>query len=237
MKLDPRRKNSRWYFGGLAATGSAAVMHPLDLIKVHLQTQKSGKLRILPSMVHICKTQGFFALYRGLTASIFRQMSYSTARFAVYEALKAELSKTNRTSLEWKVASAAISGFSGGFIGTPGDVVNVRMQNDTKLPKDQRRGYTNVFNGIWRIINEEGISKLFSGASAASCRAMVLTIGQLASYDHIKEILLHHGFNDTANTHVLTSIMAGVIAVTITQPIDVIKTRLMFNKGEYSVHN
>lgn len=28
-----------------------------------------------------------------------------------------------------------------GFIGTPGDMVNVRMQNDVKLPPDQRRKY------------------------------------------------------------------------------------------------
>ncbi|RZF46098.1 hypothetical protein LSTR_LSTR004811 [Laodelphax striatellus] len=166
---------------------------------------------------------------------MFRQMTYSTARFAVYEAIKKELNKTNRKSVEWKVASAAVSGFSGGFIGTPGDVVNVRMQNDIKLPIEQRRGYTNVFNGIWRIINEEGIAKLFSGASAASCRAAVLTVGQLASYDQIKEIFINYGFSDTTNTHLVSSILAGVIAVTITQRIDVVKTRLMFSKaGEFN---
>lgn len=41
-----------------------------------------------------------------------------------------------------KVLLAASSGACGGFVGTPGDMVNVRMQNDMKLPKDQRRKYS-----------------------------------------------------------------------------------------------
>ena len=37
------------------------------------------------------------------------------------------------------LALAAVAGFSGGIVGTPGDMINVRMQNDIKLPADQRR--------------------------------------------------------------------------------------------------
>ena len=38
-----------------------------------------------------------------------------------------------------RVAMAAFAGCCGGFIGTPGDMINVRMQNDIKLPADKRR--------------------------------------------------------------------------------------------------
>lgn len=38
-----------------------------------------------------------------------------------------------------KVFLAGASGACGGFVGTPGDMVNVRMQNDMKLPADKRR--------------------------------------------------------------------------------------------------
>ena len=31
------------------------------------------------------------------------------------------------------------SGACGGFVGTPCDMINVRMQNDIKLPVDKRR--------------------------------------------------------------------------------------------------
>ena len=42
---------------------------------------------------------------------------------------------------------AAVAGACGGFVGTPGDMTNVRMQNDMKLPPDQRR--KSVANSLW----------------------------------------------------------------------------------------
>ena len=44
------------------------------------------------------------------------------------------------------LALAAVAGFSGGIVGTPGDMINVRMQNDIKLPADQRRKWVTIFN-------------------------------------------------------------------------------------------
>ena len=38
-----------------------------------------------------------------------------------------------------RVGMAAGAGACGGLVGTPGDMINVRMQNDIKLPTDQRR--------------------------------------------------------------------------------------------------
>lgn len=38
-----------------------------------------------------------------------------------------------------KAFLAGLGGFAGGFVGNPADLVNVRMQNDMKLPPDQRR--------------------------------------------------------------------------------------------------
>lgn len=38
-----------------------------------------------------------------------------------------------------RILIAGFAGACGGFIGTPGDMVNVRMQNDIKLPPGSRR--------------------------------------------------------------------------------------------------
>jgi dicarboxylate transporter 10 len=38
-----------------------------------------------------------------------------------------------------KALIAGMSGAVGGFVGTPGDMINVRMQNDIKIPEAQRR--------------------------------------------------------------------------------------------------
>jgi dicarboxylate transporter 10 len=38
-----------------------------------------------------------------------------------------------------RVGIAALAGACGGYIGTPADMINVRMQNDIKLPVESRR--------------------------------------------------------------------------------------------------
>ena len=48
-----------------------------------------------------------------------------------------------------RLGMAAVAGACGGFVGTPGDMTNVRMQNDMKLPPDQRR--KSVEYSLWHI--------------------------------------------------------------------------------------
>jgi len=59
--------------------------HPLDPLKVHLQTQQDGKIGIVRQTANIIKADGILALYNGLSASLVRQLTYSTTRFAIYE--------------------------------------------------------------------------------------------------------------------------------------------------------
>ncbi|KAB7503294.1 Mitochondrial dicarboxylate carrier [Armadillidium nasatum] len=210
---------AKWYFGGVASCGAACFTHPLDTLKVHLQTQQETKLGGVQMAMRVVKTQGFFALYNGLSASLLRQVTYSTTRFAIYE----------------RALIAGIAGACGGFVGTPGDMVNVRMQNDIKLPADQRRNYKHALDGVYRVFREEGVTRLFRGASSATLRAVLMTIGQLSFYDQIKGFLLSTSyFNDNLLCHFASSLTAGAIATTMTQPVDVIKTRAMNAKpGEF----
>lgn len=55
---DKQKKLSRWYFGGVASAMAACCTHPLDLLKVHLQTQQEGKVNIVKTTVKIVREQG-----------------------------------------------------------------------------------------------------------------------------------------------------------------------------------
>lgn len=229
---DREKRVGRWYFGGLSSAGAACCTHPLDLLKVHLQTQQEGKTGLIKLTVNIVRKQGFLALYNGLSASLLRQLTYSTTRFGIYEVVK---QKCQPDSFASKVALAAVAGACGGFVGTPGDMVNVRMQNDIKLPPEKRRNYKHAIDGLFRVYKEEGVTRLFSGASTATSRAVFMTIGQLSFYDQIKIILLRYGCGDNLTTHFVSSLCAGAIATSLTQPLDVLKTRAMNAKpGEFS---
>lgn len=245
---DPSRI-ARWYFGGMASICAATFTHPLDLLKVLLQTPEAhaageatkAKASIVRTTVRIVQNQGITALYNGLTASWLRQLTYSTTRFGIYETSKQVLvgESGDASSIPFmkKVFLAGVSGAAGGFVGTPADMINVRMQNDVKLPLDQRRNYKNGIHGLMSVYREEGVRCLFNGATTATARAVLVTIGQLSMYDQYKFLLLTHMsavFQDNLLTHFTSSLLAGATATTLTQPLDVMKTRMMnASPGEY----
>lgn len=231
-KRDRTEKLSRWYFGGLASAGAACVTHPLDLIKVHLQTQQDKKMSLVETTRNVVRKGGILALYAGLTASLLRQLTYATTRFGIYEVGKQNLRSDTPGR---RIAIACIAGLCGGLVGTPADLVNVRMQNDIKLPLEKRRNYKHAIDGLIRVWSEEGTRRLFSGASVASTRAVLMTAGQLTSYDYAKAMLMSTGvFGDNPSTHFVASLLSGICATLLTQPVDVIKTRVMNAKpGEF----
>ncbi|NWW30944.1 DIC protein, partial [Panurus biarmicus] len=199
-------------------------------------TQQEVKMRMTGMAMHVIRTDGFLALYNGLSASLCRQMTYSLTRFGIYETAKKHLGqgKQGPPPFYQKVLLAAAGGFTGGFVGTPADMVNVRMQNDMKQPPAQRRNYSHALDGMYRVLREEGLKKLFSGASVASLRGALVTVGQLSCYDQAKQLVLATGLlSDNVFTHFLSSFIAGLCATFLCQPLDVLKTRLMNSHGEY----
>ena len=176
---------------------------------------------------NIVRTSGVLSLYNGLSAAVLRQATYSTMRFGCYETVKNLITKRSSNpsgdmAFSQKIFIAGFSGFAGGFFGTPADLVNVRMQNDSKLAPEMRRNYKNCIDALLRIARTEGVTSMFSGVTMASLRGMGVTIGQLAFYDEFKYQLIKTGyFEDNLATHFTASIGAGVTATVITMPLDV----------------
>jgi len=209
--------------------GAVCITHPLDLLKVHLQTQTKGYglLRLAKSTV---KHNGVRSLYSGLSASLARQATYSTVRFGTYDILKNNFTEEGTVpSFSMKLLYAGVGGVFGAFAGNPCDVVNVRMQDDVRIASHAgRRNYRNIFHGIYQITRTEGGGRLWRGVGANCSRAILMNIGQVAFYDQAKQLLLRHNIiNDNMYGHLLSSAMAGTAATVITQPFDVLKTRMM----------
>jgi solute carrier family 25 (mitochondrial dicarboxylate transporter), member 10 len=185
---------------------------------------------------YVLANEGLLGLYSGLSASLLRQMTYSTVRFGVYEELKQRFvpaEKGEKPSLGLLIALSTFSGFLGGVSGNAADVTNVRMQQDHALAPEQRRHYKHGLDGMLRMARDEGLLRSwFRGVWPNSVRAALMNSSQLASYDTIKSLLLQHTpLGDTTTTHFTASLLAGFVATTVCSPVDVIKSRVMSASG------
>ncbi|EEY67662.1 mitochondrial 2-oxoglutarate/malate carrier protein, putative [Phytophthora infestans T30-4] len=240
ISLKPRPPLASYTFGGLSAVGAVFFTHPFDLLKIHLQTSKKENLGLGTAVRRILKQQGLRGLYQGISGGAMREGTYSTMRFAVYHYLKDEAVRRNDgqpISTGHNVLLGMTGGIIGGAFGNPADIVNIRMQADSRLPPEKRRNYKHAVDGLLRVEKEEGLVALMRGVRPNMIRAMLLTTGQIAAYDLAKSTILDNKvvpMRDNLQTHVLASMVAGLVATTACAPADVVKTRLMnMHHNEY----
>ncbi|PON63463.1 Mitochondrial brown fat uncoupling protein [Parasponia andersonii] len=185
--------------------------------------------------MRIVQAEGVAALFSGVSATVLRQTLYSTTRMGLYDVLKQKWSDpvSGSMPLAQKIAAGLVAGGIGAAIGNPADVAMVRMQADGRLPAAQRRNYKGVVDAIARMSRQEGVASLWRGSGLTVNRAMIVTASQLASYDQFKEMILEKGvMADGLGTHVTASFAAGFVAAVASNPVDVIKTRVMNMKVE-----
>lgn len=88
--------------------------------------------------------------------------------------------------------------------------------------------YNSTFDAFRKIIHHEGILGLYRGIAPTVQRATVGTAVQIASYDHIKHILLRRRvFEEGLALHLTASFIAGMITAIAINPMDVARTRVM----------
>ncbi|TPP64994.1 Mitochondrial substrate solute carrier [Fasciola gigantica] len=221
------KRSPRWYFGGLASAMAAGVTHPLDLVKVIMQTPGAKNPTFVRVAIRVIQSDGLLGLYNGISASLLRQITYSLPRFGLYEVYKNSFDKSRQITFYEQIGVAGVSGFIGGLCGQPADLVNVRMQNDMKRPPAERRNYKHCFDGLARVYRQGGLAELYSGVSMMAGRSALMTVGQAVGYDQWKRFLLWTGyFDDVPSTHLCAGVGAAGAAVLLTQPFDVMKTRM-----------
>ncbi|KAK7921170.1 hypothetical protein PG985_009192 [Apiospora marii] len=224
-----------FWFGGSASAMAACVTHPLDLVKVRLQLRSGDAPKNMTGTIgYIIRNERIIGLYSGLSASLLRQITYSTVRFGIYEELKQRYApKDKKPSLPLLIGLSTFSGFLGGISGNAADVTNVRMQQDRALAPEQRRHYKHGLDGMFRMLRDEGPKSWFRGVWPNSVRAALMNASQLASYDTFKGLLIQNTpMGDTTTTHFASSLLAGFVATTVCSPVDVIKSRVMSATGK-----
>eukprot|EP00349_Pseudokeronopsis_sp_Brazil_P001629 CAMPEP_0202963100 /NCGR_PEP_ID=MMETSP1396-20130829/7092_1 /ASSEMBLY_ACC=CAM_ASM_000872 /TAXON_ID= /ORGANISM="Pseudokeronopsis sp., Strain Brazil" /LENGTH=155 /DNA_ID=CAMNT_0049684043 /DNA_START=447 /DNA_END=914 /DNA_ORIENTATION=+ len=85
------------------------------------------------------------------------------------------------------------------------------------------------------ILAREGPRGFYRGLQANVMRNAMVNVGEMASYDQIKQNLKQHTFLDEGVLlHLCSAFIAGFIATIVASPFDVVKTRVMSSPDSYS---
>ncbi|KAK3105327.1 hypothetical protein FSP39_022784 [Pinctada imbricata] len=223
----------KFLFGGSAGMAATLFVQPLDLVKNRMQLSgEGGKSRQYKTSFHaltsVIRNEGIFAVYNGLSAGLLRQATYTTTRMGIYTNLFSYFTREGSPpNFFMKMGIGMTAGGIGAFVGTPAEVSLIRMTADGRLPVEQRRNYSSVFNALMRITREEGVLTLWRGCIPTVARAMVVNAAQLSSYSQAKQFLLGTKyFTDGLFCHFIASMISGLVTTIASMPVDIAKTRI-----------
>jgi hypothetical protein len=211
--------------GGVCAFVSAG-LNPMDVTKIRMQNQSAGAVKyagFISGARLIFKEEGWYGLTKGMEASMLREISYSSIRIGAYEPLRGSFASLlghdpKDTTPVVKFASALMSGAVGAALANPLDLIKTRFQ--AAMPGEPLP-YPSTFAAIRSIYLTNGIfNGLYKGWQVTTTRAAILTSAQIGSYDSIKNNLLVKklGFQEGFLLHLTSSMMAGIITTTATNP-------------------
>jgi solute carrier family 25 (mitochondrial oxoglutarate transporter), member 11 len=204
------------------------LLRPLTPPPHHRKQPPPQKKKQFTVAKDIIAKDGFGSLYKGLSAGLLRQATYTTARLGIFNKITEEAKKVNNGGnlpLWQKAACGLTAGGLGALVGTPADLTLLRMQADATLPAEQRRNYKGVGDALVRIVKEDGVAGLFRGGGPTVVRAMALNMGMLASNDQAKEAIQAAGFTGMVPV-VGGAMIAGFFASACSLPFDFVKTRM-----------
>eukprot|EP01083_Nonionella_stella_P139113 423645_1 len=222
--------------GGVSGSSATCCIQPIDMVKVRIQLQGEGTgTGVTTNPIKVARMviaeEGVPGLYRGLSAAILRQCTYGLTRLGVFRTITDYITPEGKTAADitftQRLGASLCAGGIGALVGTPADAALVRMQSDATLPIDQRRGYKNAFDALFRMAREEGLKGFFSGGAPTVFRGLLINVGMLCTYDPLKKSLGDYmGGYDSQTTRFVCGALSGWAAATVSLPADFLKTRL-----------
>merc|ERR1712110_974682 len=108
-----------------------------------------------------------------------------------------------------------------------GDLLKVRMQR-AGVPGGHP-AYNSTMEAFREVLHDGGgVKGLWRGSGPTVQRAALLTASQVPSYDHVKHYMVDGGYmREGYVCHFFCSMIAGVVAVAVTSPTDLVKSRMI----------
>ncbi|VEN48433.1 unnamed protein product [Callosobruchus maculatus] len=220
--------------GGFGGICTVLVGHPLDTIKVRLQTMpipKNGEHPIYTGTLDCFKktirNEGFGGLYKGMGAPLVGVAPIFAISFMGYGVGKQIFGPDDRSQLSYVeyFTAGAFSGIFTTLIMAPGERIKclLQIQQGLNAPKV----YDGPVDCLKKLYRQGGIQSIYRGSAATLLRDVPASGMYFLTYEAIKDAITN---NQTEPPSILGTIVAGGAAGianwAVGMPPDVLKSRL-----------
>lgn len=207
----PYYEKRKIFFAPFAGIIESIFMQPFDTIKVLKQSNQYdiNKIRNNP-----------YSLYKGLTPFTGQMFVKYFLRFTTFETLK---SKNN--NFIHNFSAGIVAGTIESLFITPFELIKTNLQT-TKENKP--------LSSIKNIIDKNGIKGLYRGYISTCMRQSINQSFNFSVYYKIKEHIIKEDEKLSLHKIIFSSLISSSIGPIITHPLDVLKTRYMNPKYNYT---
>ncbi|KAH0950824.1 hypothetical protein HN011_007851, partial [Eciton burchellii] len=224
--------------GSFSGTFSTILFQPLDLVKTRLQSRVnvsnigSPRNGMLGTVAHIVQKENIFSLWKGMTPSITRVIPGVGLYFSSLHWLKHTFNLEEPLTAVQAISLGVTARSMSGALLIPITVVKTRFESGVYK-------YNSISEALRLIYKQEGMRGLSSGLVPTLLRDAPYSGLYLMFYTQLKKVAAKIGTDESsASIHFGCGITAGILASIVTQPPDVIKTKMQLYPKEFnSIYN
>eukprot|EP01084_Bolivina_argentea_P007355 13813_1 len=213
----------------LSSLNSECVTFPIDSIKTTMQINNNN-LSFVRTGYNMIQNNGIKCIYKGLQAAILRHWVYTGLRISLYENIRERFYEKgwSHTNIYPKIISSLFAGSIGQLIASPTDLIKIRMiSNVENNPK--------IIPTIKNIYIKDGFFAFYKGCFPNVLRAASVNVGELASYDTAKRLVLLYRNKEDKITFSIASFISGFFSALLSTPFDTAKSRIMATNKQNSL--
>uniref|UniRef100_A0A915LMH6 Mitochondrial carrier protein n=2 Tax=Meloidogyne incognita group TaxID=654580 RepID=A0A915LMH6_MELJA len=216
--------------GAIAGAIAKTAIAPLDRTKINFQVNSSRRYSFksaLKFVRHTYRESGFFALYRGNSASLARVVPYAAIQFAAHEEYKKLLKVDIEGSTPYRrFLAGTLAGVTAVIFTYPLDTAKARLSVSTK------QEYENLRAVFIKECKTHGFLTFYRGLYPTLLGVVPYAGLSFFTYETLK-IIYKKEFGDKP-MHPLLRMSCGAVAGTIGQfssyPLDIIRRRMQTGK-------
>jgi len=227
--------------GGVSGVIAKTICAPIERVKLIMQTQHTNtQIKVqykgmVDCFVRVAKEEGFWSLWRGNLANVYRYFPTQAFNFAFKDWYQKIFNPYNRNVNPYKwfmgnLMSGGMAGASGMVIVYPLDFARTRLGVDMGKSEAERQ-FKGLADCVMKIMKTDGVTGLYRGFGVSVVGIFVYRALYFGCYDTGKTML-----PDSVKDNILAKFFFAQLVVTssetVSYPLDTIRRRMMLQSGK-----